>query len=175
MEEEFPKSEKKRSFRIEFLVGLCAIIISILTLFVYIYQARIMREQLHTAVWPYVQWMMTTGSEGFSISVMNKGVGPAIVKSTSLKLDGQPVPSVEVFLSKIIGKLDGLSWVETEINNQVISPGEELRLFHVQNNPALQKIDRKVYDRVQYKICFCSIYGDCWSSSGLNVAEDDCD
>lgn len=112
-------------FKMEFIIAVSVIVVSVMSMVVAIYQTQIMRDQQHTAVWPYIQWMMQTGPNGFSIVVTNKGVGPAIIKSTSLKLDGKPMQNVDSLLIKIFGKLDGLNIDESEINNQVIAAGEK--------------------------------------------------
>lgn len=152
---------------------MAAIVVSVMTMFVYIYQAKIMREQQYTAVWPYLEWMMSTG-QGFSIRVMNKGVGPAIIKSTSFKLDGKPVNGVNELLIGLFGNIDSLSRSEEEINNRVIAPGEQLEIFNIFDGPATRKIDKSIYTRIEYEICYCSIYEECWTSVGLRVVEGRC-
>ncbi|WP_276369345.1 hypothetical protein [Chryseolinea sp. H1M3-3] len=159
----------------EFIVALAAIIVSILTLFVYIYQARIMQEQQHASVWPYIEWDMTISSkDGFYISVVNKGVGPAIIRSTTLKLDGVSVESPLTYLEKTIGKLDSVALFSAMIDKRVIAAGETLELFHVYSD-IRHLLPSDLYRRTSYEICYCSIYGDCWTSQGFNVVKSRCD
>lgn len=50
------------------------------------------------------------------------------------------------------------------IDYRVIAPGEEIRFFHVNNGVIGNKLlANKVFTRTKYEICFCSIYGDCWT------------
>ncbi len=159
----------------EVIVALAAIIVSILTLFVYIYQAGIMQEQQHASVWPYVEWDMTISSEdGFYISVINKGVGPAIIRSTTLKLDGESIESPLIYLEKIVGRLDSVALFSAMIDKRVIAAGETLELFHVYTD-IRHKLPSDIYRRTSYEICYCSIYGDCWTSQGFNVVKSRCD
>lgn len=176
MEEESKIPLKARLFKTEIIVAFAAILISVMTLFVYIYQARIMQEQQHASIWPYIEWDMTLStSEGFYISIVNKGVGPAIIHSTSLELDGELMSDQLEYLTKLIDNLDSMSLFYTAIDNRVIGPGEEIRLFHVNNGVIGNKLlADKVFTRTKYEICFCSIYGDCWTSKGLSVVEDTC-
>jgi hypothetical protein len=63
----------KTSLREKIIVAFAAILISVMTLFVYIYQARIMQEQQHASVWPYIEWDMTLStSEGFTFQLSIK-------------------------------------------------------------------------------------------------------
>src|SRR5688500_3742991 len=98
MDEEQPEIETKTSrIRSEWVVAATAMTVSILSLAVYIYQAKIMQEQQQTSVWPYIEWTSTiSSSDGFYISVINKGVGPAIVKKSRLTLDGKETNSVQL-------------------------------------------------------------------------------
>jgi hypothetical protein len=169
-----PAKNSRSAFKTEFIVALAAIVVSVMTMLVYIYQAKIMREQQHTSVWPYLEWIMSTG-QGFSITVINKGVGPAIIKSTSFKLDGKPLNGVDELLTGIFGNIDSLSRSEIAIDNRVIAPSEQLEIFNIFDGPATRKIDRTIYRRIEYEICYCSIYDECWTSKGLQVVESSCD
>jgi len=177
------KSKRKSAFKTELIVALAAIMISIISLVVYIYQAQIMREQQHISVWPYIEWDMTISTvDGIYIAVVNKGVGPAIIKETTLKLDEEKMDVLSL-LGKVVGNLDSLSLSYGDVSNKVFAPGEEYRLFHLKlingklgNESSREVYERvkKMYPRIKYEICYCSVYGDCWTSQGLKVIEDKC-
>src|SRR5687768_4852751 len=161
MKEEFKK--KRRRFNTELIVALSAIFVSVVTLFVYIYQASIMQEQQYASVWPYLEWDMTIHSQdGFYLSISNKGIGPAIIRSTSLRLDEKEMGSSTEYLGTLLGNLDSVSLFHQSIDNRVLAPGETVNAFHVYSD-VRTKLE-KVYARTDYEICFCSVYGDCWVS-----------
>jgi hypothetical protein len=170
-ESQTKKSPAKRSFSTEFMVAMGAIMISLATLAVYIYQAKIMQSQQHTSVWPYIEWTMTVSSvDGIYLSVVNKGVGPAIIKSTELYMDGKLVGSSKDMINKLTnGKMDSIGLFTQTIDKRVISPGEELRLFHMSGKRLLNTEFGNFFERIKYKIRYESIYGDCWTSTGLEV------
>lgn len=172
-ESQTEKPASKRSISTEFIVATAAIIISLATLFVYIYQAKIMQSQQHTSVWPYIEWTMTIGpADGIYLSVVNKGVGPAIIKSSEFYVDGNLVRSNEEMIKKITnGRIDSLGLFTQSIDKRVISPGEELRLFHMSGRRLSNKEFEGFFSRIKYTIRYESIYGDCWTSSGLEVQE----
>src|SRR5688572_27106200 len=101
-------SPRKRGLKSEMIVAIAAIAVSIMTLFVYIYQARIMMDQQHTSVWPYVEWestnINTETEQEYYIEVVNKGVGPALVKDTKLTLDGVRYDYVRDMAVDLLGK-----------------------------------------------------------------------
>ena len=162
------------------LVALSAIVISIMTLAVYIFQARIMMEQQHTSVWPYVEWTLTYISEEnqeFYISVINKGVGPALVKDTRLYLDGNVYKHHEYgnFMKDLLGeeRRDSLWILYSVVDNRVMAPGEEVKIFHVKSWKN-RRIPLVEYSRIKYTLCYCSIFKDCWTTDGTISVEAQC-
>lgn len=172
--------KSKRKLSTEMIVALAAIVVSIMTLFVYIYQARIMQEQQHTSVWPHVEWATTYYSEvsqEFYISVVNKGVGPALVNDTKLYLDDKAYSYNEYseFMKDLLGqgKRDSLWIVYSVADNRVLAPGDEVKIFHVKNwrEARIPKVD---FNRIRYTLCYCSIYNDCWTTDGTVSKEGNC-
>ena len=71
--------------------GVAAIIaagVGLLALFVSAYTAYIQHQQVRAQVWPYLLAGNDDGNQ--SIYVYNKGVGPAIVQSAQIFVDGKP-------------------------------------------------------------------------------------
>lgn len=150
-----------------------AVVVSMATLFVYIYQARIMQSQQYSSVWPYIEWTMTISSDDIYLSVVNKGVGPAKIGKTSMAFDEEEVTDIRAMLRKVIhDRFDSLDVFGSVVENRVMAPGEEIRLFQI-HGERLDEIEdiMSLFSRVQYTICFCSIYDECWTSHGVNVVE----
>jgi hypothetical protein len=178
MEEEIRKPVK-RSFSPELIVALSAVFVSIVTLGVYMYQARIMRDQLRMSAWPYIQWSYTELSDaGFTLSVHNKGVGPALLRKTTLLYKGKPVKDLADLLRGAAGT-DTLAMFVSDIDNTVMEPGDRVEFFHVyvhneREYKLMPKLGKAFYDDLSFAICFCDIYGDCWESTGTKVVASEC-
>ena len=158
----------------ESIVALAAIFVSIATLFVYLYQAHIMQKQQITSVWPYVQWGYTNSPDGVYIQVENKGIGPAIVKNVTVKMNGESFNSFkEVF--EALGDTTSQDYIYSRIGGQVIAPGEKLQPFYIEDwkkgEEHLEKMQQRSFE---YTICYCSVYGDCWTTYGRKVVEGEC-
>ena len=170
----------RKGIKSEVIVAISAIAISIMTLFVYIFQAQIMMDQQHTSVWPYVEWTSTYYSEEnqeFYISVVNKGVGPALIKDTRLTLDDSVYSYDRYgdFMKALIGKgrRDSLWVMYSVADNRVLAPGEEVKIVHVKNWQTA-RIPTFNIRRITYTICYCSIYDDCWTTDGTISKEGRC-
>lgn len=156
-----------RLLRPDFIVALLAVVIGLSTMFVYIYQARIMSRQVQATTWPFLETIVSQSGSGFYIIVKNKGVGPAIVKKTSVILDGQrfqesrnSLDSVAFLITGKRGLLNGY----TTVNNRVLSANEEIQFIEVTDTASLILLQKSLPGRsFKIEICYCSVLGDCWS------------
>lgn len=174
-EDESSYKTHRPRIKYEMIVAVAAIVIGVATLVVYMYQARIMREQQQASVWPYVEWTLSLGSQtGFDITVVNKGVGPAIIKSTSLELDGKPMPDATALMNALLDHPDTISYNTSTIDGTVMAPGETIHFLQIAANSATRKLDPSVYNRISFKITYSSIYNQCWINSGKKTVETNC-
>jgi hypothetical protein len=185
--EESESVPKKTRLKPEMIIALSATFISIATLIVYIYQARvmirqaeIMQSQQHISVWPYIETLTTTmvskekPDEAY-YEIENKGIGPAIVKQVSIKVDGVVMKDNNELFEAMIGKTDTLSISTTGVRNRVIAAGEKIRAFHIVGDELVKKFAVSFQKKkFEYIICYCSVYNECWSSNGNVVTESDC-
>lgn len=164
-------SSAKKGLKSEVIVAVAAIAVSVMTLFVYIYQARIMIAQQHTSVWPHLEvsdtYTSTDAEQDFYFEVSNKGVGPALVKQTKLTLDGKPYANSMEMLGDLLGEKqrDSLWILYSSVSNRVLAPGDQVKIFHIKNwkGARIPNIEVK---RIRFTVCYCSIYDDCWSTDG---------
>jgi hypothetical protein len=164
--------------RSEYIVSFSAIFVSIATLFVYIYQARIMQKQQHTSVLPYIEWLYSNAGNEFVISVENKGIGPAFVKNVTMKLDDEVVGSNSGLFKKLLGT-NSFSFINSTVDRRVISPGEKVEMVHVYDAKQARAIDSLLLwsnspHKFSLEICYCSVYDDCWTTDGTTSKESSC-
>jgi hypothetical protein len=166
----------RKKLKPDFIVAMLAVIIGLSTMFVYIYQARIMSRQMHATVWPYIEanFSYSTGQNpSVSIIVTNKGVGPAIVKSAYIILDDQKYSDSQARIDSLALKLTGISGLldsYTNLTTRVISPGEEIKFIGVTDSlKALTLIKSLSGHRIRTEICYCSVFEDCWKVESAKV------
>src|SRR5262245_48743211 len=72
-----------------------AVVISLIALGINLYQTRLLQAQARATVWPYVliggSYQSSPTATTYAVFVDNDGVGPAIVKSVRVTLEGRPV------------------------------------------------------------------------------------
>jgi len=161
------RTETRRASRydavIATLVGLCALCVSA-------YTAYVQRQQVRAAVWPILEFDSSNGPIQFTLA--NKGVGPAIIKHASVKVDDQPVKNWAEVLEKILGP-GYHPGEESDISGRVFSAGESMNVFTPHgdaNNPIPFDKSNPLWaksntgrSRVTVEICYCSTLDECWT------------
>ena len=162
-------SLKPSKTHVEFLLAGVAFFVSAATLAVYLYQARMMREQQHVAIWPYLE-SYYNNVDGYSLAVKNKGVGPAIVQKVEMSLDGKPLADNHALVAAVMGTGSELGFQNSALDHRVLAPGEEVVYFRIPD-PAEAKAfqAREQGHHFDMKITYCSVYGDRWISEGMRV------
>lgn len=134
-------------------------------------QHELMAEQKAASAWPYldnetdIEYQDSTIT--ISYSIVNKGIGPAIVGGVKIFYEDQ---EIEVYsVGQIISQyVPGVAIQQTQsykIDNSVLAPNDFKRLITLvaerkqEFYNALPRIE-KIF-RVEF--CYCSIYGDCWT------------
>src|SRR3982751_1653555 len=74
----------------ETFIAVAALVVSISAVVVGLYEASLQRAHDRAEVWPHLEISTFTSSSGASISLVNNGIGPAIIKSVVVTVDGKP-------------------------------------------------------------------------------------
>ena len=145
-------------------VGVCA-------LFVSGYTAYMQRQQVRAAVWPILEFDSSNDPD-IHFTLANKGVGPAIIRTVAVTVDGQPVINWTAALKKLLGPGKHL-YSESDMNGHVLSAGESMTVFtprNPENNPLVFDKSNPLWiemnkqrERVAVEICYCSTLGECWT------------
>lgn len=166
-----------RKIKTESIVAFAAIFVSIATLMVYLYQAHIMQKQQHTSVWPYVEWLFNNEKNQFYITVENKGIGPALIKSARLELNGKQMRGNSEFFKVLLGN-SNFKFSNSTVEGRVLSPGEKVELFHIYDSAKARAVDSLLRNSSEHEfslfICYCSVYDDCWTTDGITILESKC-
>ena len=91
-----------RGFRLDFFIAVAAVLISAVTAAALIYQTRVIGDQFAATIWPYLSVGDTYDVNGETIEVSNDGVGPALVRSAQLSVDGRAVPAWNDYLKVLM-------------------------------------------------------------------------
>ena len=156
----------RRGIRIDLIIAVCALLMSSLATTASWWQSRVVADQLSSQVWPYLSLGTTVDPNFVQIDISNDGLGPAIVRSVVLAIDGKPYADPTNALVALIGKRKGrISAQMSEIAPaSVIRAGGDVRLIRV-NAPWFVPIFAQNAKRIDLRLCYCSLLGKCWRTS----------
>ena len=140
-----------------------ALMISIIAMVTSIYEANIMKSQQKSMVWPYLDVSDQYNKEGFGIQIMNKGTGPAIIKSVQIDYKDNAVSNIMELMDSLNPKRTfGYNiMTNNSINHQVFSAGETKIMFHLPYNDETKVVlENKKY--VRMRIAYESVLGEEW-------------
>ncbi|MEO0734621.1 MAG: hypothetical protein AAFZ52_17430 [Bacteroidota bacterium] len=146
------------------ILALAAVFVSACALYVSIQEMRLMRQQQKMSVYPHLTLGRNYSEEGFSVTVRNSGTGLALVNSVQLT-DGEhyfnswPEVVAHYLPDSLVFGYDKLS--SSTINEEVITPGEEVRLFAVRWLPGVRNFEREARE-LTMRICYSSLLDDHW-------------
>ncbi|MDQ6925314.1 MAG: hypothetical protein M3154_03660, partial [Candidatus Eremiobacteraeota bacterium] len=130
------------------------------------YQAKIMRERQKASAWPYVM-LAHSNAHGSELVVQNVGLGPALVRTVEFTMDGRAVRTWEE-LWRAVAQGDTVLPPEVVTSDvgagTVLLPGNMVETFRIDAPKSVAgRLDQVArHDRLVRRLCYCSLYDDCW-------------
>ncbi len=179
------KSNFMRKKSVDRIVGLSALIISFLTLLMFIYQTREIHKQSRLSVMPRLAFHVKTSRVDsiytYNLELKNKGIGPAIVDYSKIIFNQKDYPlNVSNFFENEFPKLDKLGsliTVSSISKGTTLSADETLTLYSYEysdrnKNKILDYLNVNEFGEipVDFKIVYDSVYEEKWK---ISFKEDD--
>jgi hypothetical protein len=147
------------------IMSVSAIVAALAAVIVAAYEATINREYQRISVWPRItQSNSYVADQPYNRTVANVGIGPAIIRSVEIRVDGNICRSwddVAAALAK--RKIPNIySWMH---NGAVVLPGKEVPVLKIAaGDDARAFWEATQGDRLSIRICYSSLYGESWMS-----------
>ena len=115
---------------LDMTLGVSAVFISLMSLFLAIQHGRVMEKMVQATTWPYVMVRFSTsnpdGSPHVRLEVANKGVGPAKVESLEVFYHDAAQPGGEALLQAILKPADKrhLPFLQADVVNSVMAAND---------------------------------------------------
>ncbi len=176
-----PVAKIERGVRFDFVIALCALLISTLAASASWWQARVLQtqtkvlqDQLGAQVWPYVSLSEGFRNDRVQIHLSNDGLGPAILGSAKATVDGVPKSNFIDILHAILGpnivarsgkgERLGLT-IDSAQPGSVIRPGDTSLAFSFTSKRYATALLNGL-GRFNMQVCYCAILpGKCWITS----------
>lgn len=141
------------------------VLIAISALGLTFWQGVVIRSHNRISVRPLVTISGAINQDGSGWKIGNSGLGPALVKWFEVTVEGKTVKDWKEF-ARELGMFDNLTyyyWVPSP--STAIPPQKPDNLFWVSSGDA-DRILRSNEKEITIRMCYCSIYNECWLASG---------
>jgi hypothetical protein len=170
---------EQRLVRLSFwqmVLSVVGVFIAVLALYAALTESQAVRQQTAAAVWPFVQLSVedydTGDRAGFMLSVTNSGVGPALVRSVRVILNGQAMRDWEQVVTQLGGELNDQVGRST-LSDRVLSPGVRRDLITVTDQDLARQFQTMIANpENSISYCYCSIFDECWVADSRRQALD---
>lgn len=163
-----------RDSRFNRLFTLAALILSIAAIFVSLMEVSAMRTQQRATVWPSVSLHQGYNSEGFRLTLTNKGVGPALLGDVKLFLGQREITDIDALILETLGEEKAFSYdlyLMSDPSKSVVAAGDTINLFSVPWEDRTRELVNAWAPSIDIKTCYCSIHGDCFETSLLSAQQ----
>lgn len=160
------------------LTAIAAVVVSVIQTDIMRAEAEMEREHARLSVQPSV-WIFqntntTEASPKYELALLNKGLGPAVIEQFEVTVDGEIVLRWSEIVSKISdGKfiLGGEDANVGQVGFSSVPPGHiipaEAQVLPIRIGNSLELVTLLAStERVNYSLCACSVYKECWRTKG---------
>jgi hypothetical protein len=173
----------------EIVLSVFAIVIAGISLWIAIDTENTNRQLVSEAAWPILQTYHSAhgpdGQPALSLNIVNAGVGPAKIETLEVFWNGQAYRGAQDLLKACCGfsGLGGLTQsggpVEgpydlstSQAAGRVLRAGDFTQMVIyalTASNEAVYKRFGAARDKITYRVCYCSVFNECWLSDGRNL------
>lgn len=159
----------------EMLIAICAVVTSVIALFVAWDQGRVMRAQQHGAVYPVVQIegfvSSTPEFSSMGIRLSNSGVGPALIERVSMLENGEPLESLAPYVALFPA---GYTHSWSSVIGRAVAPGDDvepLRADWTRGDVSSDRLNETAieWSKLDVEICYCSVFERCWITRSVGM------
>jgi hypothetical protein len=161
----------KDLLRFDTIVAACALLMSAITAGAMVYQTRVLQDQFSATVWPYLSVEDDYDKGSVALRLINQGVGPALIRSAQVSVDGKPVAGWDKsFFTALFGQSITRSYrrVGLQVADGSVDSSSALRAGDARTLIAIRiarpdLIHAALKHRVELRFCYCSINEKCWT------------
>ena len=169
-----------RGIRADLIIALSALLVSSLAMAATWWQTRVIQQQLSAQVWPYIATPGSLSTTNVQIKIENDGLGPAILRSEVVTVDGKPMGNFIDVLHALLGPhIAARSGPHTPISlsmsaslpGEVLRPGQADTLVSFTSKKFVPQLAR-AFGRIAIRTCYCAILpGTCWLKDSRSVRD----
>ncbi|TQV88236.1 hypothetical protein [Aliikangiella coralliicola] len=194
MEHDISDEQSLASNKMNFIIAVCAILISIASFYATYLQAKSAEQQVKAMTYPLIQYSSSNYDPNIEQSVLslnlsNHGVGPAILKQAKFRYEGNDYQTIWEFLRACcLAELEKYASDEnrpkvpveaqimtSSVSNVILPINDKIEIFSMRHNESNTELWKKLNEeRFKLKVssCYCSLLDSCYISEGVGIVEE---
>jgi hypothetical protein len=144
----------------ETFVAVAALIVSVSAVAVGLYEASLQRAHDRAEVWPHVEVGTFTTPTDATVYLENTGVGPAVVNSIVVTVDGKPRRNWEDVVTALFGDEAPARFGHETVLDHSLRAGDKVVVLDFSTASIPEFWDH--IRRVGITVCYASVFGDHW-------------
>ena len=194
MEPDLVNDKFTPSSKLNFIIGMCAMLISVASFYATYLQANSAEQQVKAMTYPLIQhqtnnYSIQTREEAISFVLSNNGVGPAIIRKVEYRFEGKIFRSVHEFISACCGdefkafndiqgtdkSISDASIITASDRNIILPANDSTQTFYLlkhESNILLWNALNKARRKLNATICYCSLLENCYESKRVGKVEE---
>lgn len=144
----------------ETFIAIAALVVSVSAVGVGLYEASLQRHHDRAEVWPHVEIQVFTHATGATLTLENSGIGPAIIQSAVVTVDGHEQHNWNETLRTLNGAEPAQFGNSTAVLHG-LRPGDRLTLLDLPVADIPHDFWKSIA-RVGVRICYASVFDEHW-------------
>jgi hypothetical protein len=144
----------------ETFIAVAALVVSVSAVVVGLYEAALQRRHDRAEVWPHVEISTFIVPQGAAVRLDNTGIGPALVKSITVSVDGKSQHSWEEALTTLYGH-EPPPHSSSTVTEHALRAGDQITIVGV-GAKDLPTNFWKWIGRVKVSVCYSSVFAESW-------------
>jgi len=151
----------------EMLIGVSALLVSLVALVVGVYSAYLDRAFARASVWPKVEIhsIYSSTQKKLVYRVTNVGTGPALIKSAKVTYKSKAVKDWDE-LSILLGH-ENRAFSSEHISSRVLPTLKTIDAIVTEDENFAEDF-RNAQQDISIDICYCSVFDQCWLTNNKN-------
>src|SRR3954464_193070 len=145
----------------ETFIAVAALIVSVTAVVVGIYEAQLQRTHDRAEVWPHLEISTFIEPQGAALKLTNTGLGPAIVHTIAVSVDGKPQRNWDEALETLLARPQAPPHNNSTVTEHAFRAGDEITLLGI-GKADLPPHFWEWVGRLSVRVCYSSVFGDSW-------------
>lgn len=167
-------AEKLRTWNSDKIISICAMVVSVCTFIVFVYQTSLIRKQQYMSVFPHISvGHASSDTKNYQLILVNQGIGPALLKDIRVIYKDQVFKGDLVhYFNNAEVNTDSTDFYYSNIQTGDLIPANELIVLlgnkgTVSNaNHLLNMLED---ENLRFEIEYESIYGERWKIEDISA------